>query len=159
MSRVIRVDDDVFVELEQKAIGFDATPNSVIRGLLLMEPRVSRGSKADIGMLDGRVSRLMEIVESVIGMPPVVSPTKSNSYRFHSRSEKFVGYIYPQKERLKIECPDRYASEVRIEIDTCDHRVPMGFHNWSDSLYWYAPNGDTQAYKRVAETLAKLWEL
>lgn len=32
--KTIEVDDDVYWELERKAVGFDATPNSVLRGLL-----------------------------------------------------------------------------------------------------------------------------
>lgn len=157
MSKVIRIDDEVFAELGKRAVGFDATPNSVIRELLTLELNKSREDESEPTNMDDRISELTSLVGSQISSPPVLSLTNSGSYKFHSRSGKVEVFIYPQSRRLKVECSEKSARQIGVV--EWEHWLKRGWFNVDNSVYWFVPNGDAGAYKSVAATLANLWRL
>lgn len=158
-SRVIRIDLDVWSELQRRAVPFKDNPNSVLRRVLgleagdLVAPDSSAGNT-----LDARVAKLLKMVEARVGQPLAVSPTKSGrTHRFESNMGKVVAFIHQQNHRVKVESSVQMAEEAGIEC--WDHLLNKGWWGQDSSVYWQIPNDDDDAYDRAAGFLDKLWRL
>jgi len=152
-SRVIRIDNEVWAELQRRACPFEDTPNTVLRKVLGLT--VNAGSNDDSGgnVMNIRVSKLITLVG---GAPLVVQSITSDNdivSILSNHGTKF-GYIYPQRRRLKVEIRKDWA--VKAGLTGWDHWLENGWFNAGPSVYWYLPDEDIDAYKRVANILATL---
>jgi hypothetical protein len=147
-SRVIRIDDQVWTELQRRARPLEDTPNSVLRRVFELP---EEGPES--GGLDPRVAALVQRVEQLVGHSPQLHPVEKG-YSFLSRTGEGVAYIRPQRERLRVGASKEMAEKAGL--NTWDReRVDRFFGG--PSVRWYAPDGDDAAYQRVAAVLAKLW--
>ena len=158
-SRVIRIDQEVWSELQQRAVPFQDNPNSVLRRLLeltTIRASDSDGSRTDVPIT--RVRKLLRLVEPQTGKPLVISPTRTGqSYRFKSSRDKVVAFIHPQGRRLKVESSEQMATDAGI--NNWDHWLKNGWWRQDHSVYWLVPNDDEIAFDRVAVVLGRLWRL
>lgn len=156
-SRVIRIDDDVWAELQRRARPFeDKNPNAVLRRELEVATREGKENISPGGSgLDARADALFRAVGGMIGQKPPIRPVASGqSYSFRGRGGRVRAYIYPQKTRLKVESARRYAEQASITFWN-DLRESAWWTE--DSVYWYVLDGDDEAFDRVADVIAKLW--
>lgn len=156
-TRVIRIDQEVWTELQERAVPFEDNPNSVLRRLLGLTPnRVSENDDPRPGLLDTQIAKLIYLVIERVDEAPIFSLTKTGqSHTFKSQRGKVVAFIFRQRRRLKVESSEQMAREVGI--NTWDHRLKNGWWSQDNSVYWYVPNGDDDAYERVADVLDRLW--
>lgn len=150
-SRVIRIDDEVWVQLQRRARPLEDTPNSVLRRVLGL---AEQGTEPDGA--DARVASLMELVQGLMGETPRIDAVRKG-YSLFSRAGEGLAYIRPQRERLRVEASKERAAGAGA--NDWDRERPNG---WADtggpSVRWYVPDGDEAAYQRVAGVLAKLWQ-
>lgn len=158
-SKVIRIDQEVWFELQQRAIPFQDNPNSVLRRLLeltTIRARDSIDSGTDLPFT--RVGKLLQLVKPQTGKLLAISPTKTGQcYRFKSRRDKVVAFIHSQVRRLKVESSEQMANDAGI--NNWDHWLSNGWWRQDHSVYWYIPNDDEGAYARVAGVLGRLWRI
>ena len=155
-SKVIRIDQEVWAELQRRAIPFKDNPNSVLRRLLGLTPMGLRETNDSGANSDPRIARLLQLVEARIGQTPVSRSTLTRqSHKFNSLRGKVVAFIYTQKRRLKVESGERVATQSGI--NAWDHWLRYGWWGQDNSVYWHIPNDDDGAYDRVAGVLDKLW--
>lgn len=141
-SRVIRVDEQVWAELQRRARPLEDTPNSVLRRVFGLEE-----AGAEPGGMDSRITILLELVHESVGQMPKLDPVRKG-YSFLSNSGEVVAYIRPQKERLRIETSKRMAESA--SLTTWDRERPNGFFG-GPCVRWYLPDGDGAAYQRAYE--------
>ena len=156
-TRVIRIDREVWNELQERAVAFEDNPNSVLRRLLGLTPnRVSETDDSEPGVLDTRIAKLIYLVVDRVGESPVFSLTKTGqSHTFKSQRGKVVAFIHGQKKRLKVESSEQLATKA--EINNWNHWLKNGWWNQDNSVYWYVTNDDDDAYEWVADVLDMLW--
>jgi len=156
-SRVIRVDKEVWAELQRRAIPFEDNPNSVLRREFGI-PAVSttRVPASGENMMDERVLEFMALIEKDVGQLPLLL-AKKQSFRFNGENNKVRAYVYDQKRQLKIETAEGFARAVGIE--SWDHWRENGWFGYDNSVYWDVTNGNQDTYRRVANIMAKLWRL
>ena len=156
-TRVIRIDREVWNELQERAVAFEDNPNSVLRRLLGLTPnRVSETDDSEPGVLDTRIAKLIYLVVERVGESPVFSLTKTGqSHTFKSQRGKVVAFIHGQKKRLKVESSEQLAKKA--EINNWNHWLKNGWWSQDNSVYWYVPNDDDDAYEGVADVLDRLW--
>jgi len=147
-SRVIRIDERVWAELQKRARPLEDTPNSVLRRVFGL---LEEGTESD-GM-DPRVTKLLQLVRESVGHMPQVDAVR-RGYSVLSATGEAVAYIRPQKERLRIEASKEKAEKATLT--NWDRERP-------DSLFgglgvrWYVPDGDDAAYQCATAVLEKLW--
>ncbi|MCI0799819.1 MAG: hypothetical protein J4O06_13660 [Chloroflexi bacterium] len=159
-SRVIRVDEEVWAELQRRAIPFEDNPNSVIRRELgLPNGRINQEQVGRKDKMEERILKLLALVQSAVGEVPQARQVESGqSVRFDGRAGKVRAYIYSQKRRLKVETSKQMAEEAGI--DDWDYELKNGWFNTGiSSVFWYVSDGEDDAYQRVAVVLAKLWKV
>ena len=158
-SKVIRIDLEVWSQLQLRAIPFQDNPNSVLRRLLKLtttKASDSNGSGTDLPIT--RVGKLLKLVEPQTGKPLAISATRTGqSYRFKSHRDKVVAFIHSQTKRLKVESSEQMARDAGI--NNWDHWLKNGWWRQDHSVYWFIPNDDDGAYERVAVVLGRLWRL
>ena len=156
-TRVIRIDQQVWTELQRRGVAFEDNPNSVLRRLLgLSTNRLSETAGSGAGVLDPRIARLLALVEARVGESPDSSPTRTGqSRRFKSKRGYVVGFIYAQKRRLKVESNEHLARNAGI--NNWDHWLRNGWWNQDNSVYWHVPDDDDDSGRRVADVLDRLW--
>ena len=147
-SKVIRIDEEVWSELQKLAIPLEDTPNSVLRRVFGLPAEVG-----EVGGLDPRIEKLLELVRESVGETPQIYLDNRN-YSYLSKDEEVVAYIRPQQQNLRI----------GVSKETADH---AGLHDWGrertdgffggPSVRWYVPDGDDVAYQQAAQLLATLW--
>jgi hypothetical protein len=147
-SRVIRIDDQVWGELQRRARPLEDTPNSVLRRVFTLPEE-----GPEPGALDARVAALVQRVEQLVGHSPQLHPVEKG-YSFLSRTGEGVAYIRPQRDRLRVGASKGMAEKAGL--NTWDRERTKGFFGGPE-VRWYAPDGDDAAYQRVAAVLAKLW--
>ena len=147
-SRVIRIDDQVWAELQQRARPLEDTPNSVLRRVFTLPEE-----GPEPGGLDPRVATLLQRVQPLVGHPPQVHPVEKG-YSFLSQTGEGVAYIRPQRERLRVGASKEMAEKAGL--NTWDKERADRFFG-GPSVRWYAPDGDDAAYQRLAAVLEKLW--
>ena len=64
-AKVIRIDDEVWAELQKRARPLEDTPNSVLRRVFGLPEEGTETDKTDI-----RITKLLESVEESVGEPP-----------------------------------------------------------------------------------------
>ena len=151
--RTIRIDEQVLAELERRISGFRDNPNRVLRRIFGLEEEVSVEA---IRETDERVSKLLRLAGFSADEP--LRRTKIGSMGIASRSGKTLGYVYPQKRRLKVEVRKDWAEKA--ELYNWYHELPRGWFNTDiSSVYWSVPDRDDEAYHTVGSILAKLRNL
>ena len=93
-SKVIRIDAEVWAELQRRARPLEYTPNSVLRRVFGL-PEVVTGPER----LEPRVTKLLALVQHLVRQIPQLQTTRK-MYTFLSRTWMVVAYLLPQKERL-----------------------------------------------------------
>jgi len=156
-TKVIRIDGEVWSELQLRAIPFEDNPNSVLRRILGLTSKATVTVNASAGIdLDLRVTALLALVEARIGQALVVSATNTGrSHRFRSKRGKLVAFLHQQIHRIKVESSEQMATEAGI--DSWDHCLINGWWGQDSSVHWYTPNDDHDAYVRAANVLERLW--
>jgi hypothetical protein len=149
-SKVIRIDEQVWTELQKLARPLEDTPNSVLRRVLGL-PQEGRDEDAT----DPRVSRLLELVASMVGETPQIYRVKKD-YSFLSRSQDVVAYIRPQHQKLRVGTARESAQSAAL--GSWDREKRDGFFG-GPSVRWYIPDGDEAGYQQAAEVLERLWKL
>jgi len=147
-SRVIRVDDQVWAELQRRARPLEDTPNSVLRRVFCLS-----AEGAEPAGTDPRVTRLLALVQQSVGQLPEFD-TVRKGYSLRSDSGEAVAYIRPQKECLRVEASRKMVQAAGFSH--WDRERPEGFLG-GPAVRWYVPDGDDSAYQHLAAVLSKLW--
>ena len=148
-SKVIRIDEAVWAELQRRARPLEDTPNSVLRRVFGLP-----GDKTESDSMDLRVSKLLALVQGYLGQTPQVYLGEQDCV-FLSESQKAVAYIRSQKQRIKIAASKRAAE--RAGLSNWDHQSQRTVFG-DPGVAWYASDGDEAAYRRVAGVLVALWK-
>jgi len=158
-TKVIRIDGEVWSELQERATPFQDNPNSVLRRILGLSSKAVITVNTSVGIiLDPRVTTLLSLVEARVGQAPVVSATNTGrSLGVRSNRGKLVAFIHQQIHRIKVESSEQMATGAGI--DSWDHSLIKGWWGEDNSIYWHTPNDDDDAYIRTANILEKLWRL
>ena len=147
-SKVIRIDAEVWAELQRRARPLEDTPNSVLRRVFGL-----REEGTGLGSLEPRVAKLLALVQDLVGQMPQVEAARKG-YAFLSRTGMVVADLRPQKEQLRAE-----ASKTVAEIaglTTWDREGSEGSYS-GPAVRWYAADGDDASYQSLATVLATLW--
>lgn len=160
-TKVIRVAEDVWAELQLRAVPLEDDVNSVLRKVLGLRT-IERGtdkSKED-GLIYDRVSKIRELVEEEVGQEPeILRTSKERRYKFLSNRGSTVAYMLfqPRMHRLRITTAKGMAVKAGIEGWSENDVAANGWFKADDSVRFYFPDGDEGAYSNAAEVLAKLW--
>lgn len=149
-SKVIRIDEQVWQELQKLARPLEDTPNSVLR-------RVFGLSEEGVGCdgSDARITRLLELVQGSIGAAPQVCQVRRN-FSFLSKANQVVACLRPQQDKLRIGASkDTAAAAGLADWDT---ERNDGFFG-GPSVRWYVRDGDDAGYRQAAGLLERLWRL
>jgi hypothetical protein len=147
-SKVIRIDTQVWAELQRRARPLEDTPNSVLRRVLGL-PEDSAGPPRP----EPRVTKLLALVRDMVGQMPHVE-TARKGYAFLSPTGMVVADLRPQKERLRVEASKTVAETAGLTA--WDREGSEGFDG-GPTVRWYAANSDDSGYQRLAVVLAQLW--
>ena len=154
-SRVIRIDEEVWAELQRRARPFEDTPNTVLRRALGLQTEIPVNRDSNNDMMDSRVTELLNAVGKSEDRGLTLRSTTTGNFAILSDGGKTLGYIYPQKQRLKVEIRKDWAE--RAGLKSWGHELIDGwFHTGVSSVYWYVPNGNEEANHSVAKILARL---
>jgi hypothetical protein len=148
LSKVIRIDAQVWAELQQRARPFEDTPNSVLRRVFGLP---DEGAETD--SLDPRITKLLGLVQESVGEEPQVSRVRKN-YSFLSQTDEVVAYIRPQQQKLRVGTSKETAEKAGLQ--GWDRERKDGFFG-GPSFRWYIPDGDEEAYRLVDGLLSKVW--
>ena len=149
-SRVIRIDDEVWVELQKRARPLEDTPNSVLRRVFGLPEEASNEAG-----IDHRLGRLLEVLEERVGKQVRLSPTRKG-YALLSGASEPIAFVRPQRGRLRVTASKQSAQDAGLS-DWHRERADAVFSGGSVS--WYAPDGDDVAYRETAAVLARLFKL
>jgi plasmid replication initiation protein len=149
-SKVIRIDGEVWAELQRRARPLEDTPNSVLRRVLGL-PEEGTGP----ARLEPRVARLLALVRDLVGQMPHVEAARKG-YAFLSHTGMVVADIRPQKERLRAEASKMVAETAGLS--TWAREGSEGSYG-GPAVRWYAADGDDATYQSLARVLATLWQL
>jgi hypothetical protein len=147
-SKVIRIDAEVWAELQRRARPLEDTPNSVLRRVFGL-PDEGTGPER----LEPRVARLLALVQDLVGQIPQVEAARKG-YAFLSHTGIVVADIRPQKERLRAEASKTVAETAGLV--SWDREGSAGAYG-GPAVRWYAADGDDTAYQALATVLATLW--
>lgn len=156
-SKVIRVDAEVWAELQRRAIPFEDNPNSVLRRVLkLKKDEVGRDNTREDKM-DSRLTKLVNMVGQSGGKYLRIQQVKSGYFGMSSdegyKGKRF-GYVYPQEKGLKVEIKKDLAEKVGRR-DWEYERDGYWFKK-DTSVYWSILNDDEDAYYSVARLIKAL---
>jgi hypothetical protein len=147
-SKVIRIDGEVWAELQRRARPLEDTPNSVLRRVLGL-PDEEAGAER----LEPRVARLLGLVQDLVGQMPQLEAARKG-YSLLSRTGLVVADIRPQKERLRAEASKAVAEAAGLT--TWDRQGSEGSYG-GPVVRWYAADEDDAAYQSLSTVLATLW--
>jgi hypothetical protein len=147
-AKVIRIDEEVWAELQKRARPLVDTPNSVLRKVFGLPEEGSENDETDI-----RITKLLKVVEESVGEPPQVRRSRKD-YSFLSKTEEVVASIRPRQQRLRIEI--RKETALKMGLSGWDRERKKGFFG-EPSVRWYIPDGYDAAYQQAAGLLEKLW--
>jgi hypothetical protein len=147
-SKVIRIDAEVWAELQHRARPLEDTPNSVLRRVFGL-PDGGTGPER----LEPRVARLLALVQDLVGRMPQVEAARKG-YSFLSHTGIVVADLRPQKERLRVEASKTVAATAGLT--TRDREGSAGAYS-GPAIRWYAADEDDAAYQSLATVLATLW--
>lgn len=149
-SKVIRIDEQVWSELQKLATPLEDTPNSVLRRVLGL-PQEAWGEEAT----EPRVGHLLGLVSGDSGETPQICRVKKD-YSLLSKTEDVVACIRPQHQKLRIGVAKETAQLAGLE--GWDREKTDGFFG-GPTVRWYIPDGDELGYRQAAALLEKLWNL
>ena len=158
-TKVIRVAEDVWAELQRKAVPLEDDVNSVLRKVLGLRT-VERGTDnfSEDGLVDERVSKIRALVAEKIGQEPEILPTtRERRYRFLSNRGSTVAYVLFQPRMHRLRIATAQAMAVKAGIESWNDVVANGWFKADDSVRFFVPDGDEKAYRYAAGVLAKLW--
>lgn len=147
-SKVIRIDAEVWAELQRRARPLEDTPNSMLRRVLGL-PDEEAGPER----LEPRVARLLALVQDLVGQMPQLEAARKG-YSLLSRTGMVIADIRPQKERLRAEASKTVAATAGLT--DWDREGSEGAYG-GPVVRWYATDGYDAAYQSVAAVLATLW--
>jgi hypothetical protein len=147
-SKVIRIDEEVWAELQRRARPLEDTPNSVLRRVFGL-PEEATGTG-----FDHRVARLLELVQQTVGERLPLSPAKKG-YALLSVTSEPVVFIRSQRQRLRVTASKQMAQDAGL---SGWHRERADRIFSGGGVSWYAPDGDEVAYQEAAAVLARLWQ-
>jgi hypothetical protein len=145
-SRVIRIDEEVWTELQRRARPLEDTPNSVLRRVFGL-PEEANGAETD-----HRLGRLVELAEEAVGKRLRLVPAR-RGYALLSGANRPIAFIRSQRGRLRVTA-SKQSAQVAGLSDWHRERTETDFSG--DSVGWYAPDGDDVAYREAASVLARL---
>ena len=154
-SKVIRIDNEVWAELQRRAVPLEDNPNSVLRrvlGLAAKEPSTNDLGRND---MDSRLVKLINMVGESDGRYLEVRPNKSGYFGMLTDKGKVFGYVYTQQRRLKVEIGKDLAEKAGMH-GWEKESLKDDWFNSGHSVYWFIPDGDENAYYRVANHLKKM---
>ena len=147
-SKVIRIDAQVWTELQRQARPLEDTPNSVLRRVFGLPEDIAGPAR-----LEPRVTKLLALVRDLVGQMPDVEPARKG-YAFLSSTGMVVADLRPQKERLRVEASKTVAETAGLTA--WDREGSEGFDS-GRTVRWYAADSDDAGYQRLAGVLAQLW--
>jgi hypothetical protein len=150
-SKVIRIDEEVWAELQRRARPLEDTPNSVLRRVFGLPEEASEDEPAT----DLRLGRLLELVEETVGQRPRLSPARKGCALLSGSNEP-IAFLRAQRGRLRVTASKQSAEAAGLS-DWHRERSDTDFRGGSVS--WYAPDGDQVAYQQAASVLVKLLTL
>lgn len=153
MSRVIRVDEEVYYELRRRARPFEDTPNSVLRQELGLEERVTQSKRTCEGTIDPAIVTLLSRA-GVASQQATSTSKRANFYRVRGASGNVVAHIERQKSRLRISAPK--GATQRLGLTHWDRELRGGYYTADDEVYWYVADSDDDAIARGASALRAL---
>lgn len=159
-SKVIRIDEQVWIELQKLARPLEDTPNSVLRRVFGLSEEeaddrvveVAEGKFHEAAM-DTRVARLLDAVRTRVGETPQITRGKK-VYSLLSETEKVIACIRPHKEKLRIAAEKETAQ--RAGLGGWDRERPKGWFGKPD-VRWYIEDRDDAAYQQAVKLLEQLW--
>lgn len=160
LARTVEVDEEVWIELQRRAIPLEDDPNSVLRKILGLQATgsIQHNSRSSSGM-NPQLGQLLTLVEADTGMSPSALPTNNpRNFKFLSQKELTTAFllVQPRKGRIRIGASKSVAD--RAGISSWDHLGTNAWYNADDEVFWYLPFGDEEAYRNGARILAKLWK-
>src|SRR5262245_62122280 len=147
-SKVIRIDDQDWAEVQRRARPLEDTPNSVLRRVLGL-PEDSAGP----ARLEPRVTRLLALVQDLVGQMPHVEAARKG-YAFLSCTGMVVADLRPQKERLRVETSKTVAETAGLTV--WDREGSEGSYG-GPVVRWYAADGDDAPGRSLAAVRSTLW--
>jgi hypothetical protein len=147
-AKVIRIDKEVWAELQKRAHPLEDTPNSVLRRVFDLP---EDGAETD--KMDSRITKLLEAVEESVRETPQLRRGRKD-YSFLSKAEEVVASIRPRQQKLRIET--RKETALKLGLSGWDRERKKGFFG-EPSVRWYLPDGDDAAYQQAAGLLERLW--
>jgi hypothetical protein len=147
-AKAIRIDDEVWAELQKRARPLEDTPNSVLRRVFGLPEERAETDQTDI-----RITKLLESVEESVGETLKVCRGRKD-YSFLSKTEEVVACVRPQQQKLRVET--RKETALKLGLSGWDRERKKGFFG-ERSVRWYIPDGDEVAYQQAAGLLEKLW--
>jgi hypothetical protein len=149
-SRTIRIDDEVWAELQQRARPLEDTPNSVLRRVFGLPEKELRSDNSKL-----RIGKLLDLVQGSSGQP-VQLHAHRKGYAIVGQSNKVLAHIQPEAERLRV-------AAIKAEVER------HGLGGWEaeqqdqylncNTVIWYVEDGDDTAYCNVAAAIRKLCAL
>jgi len=146
-SKVIRIDEEVWLELQRRAKPLEDTPNSVLRRVFSLPEET-----ADEAGTDVRLERLFELVGGAVGQRPRLAPA-TKGYAVLSGTDEPIAFIRFQRGRFRVTA-SKQAAEAAGLSNWHRERADTDFRGGSVS--WYAPDEDRVAYQDVAAVLVRL---
>jgi hypothetical protein len=149
-SRVIRIDEAVWAELQRRARPLEDTPNSVLRRVFGLPEETSNEPATD-----DRIGILLELLEEATGQRLRLSPARKG-YALLSGTDEPVAFLRAQRDRLRVTVSKQSAEAAGLS-DWHRERADTVFSGGSVS--WYALDGDQAACQQAASVLVKLLTL
>ena len=149
-SKTVRIDLEVWGELQKLAKPLDDTPNSVMRRVLGLPEKGADGDDREL-----RVDALLQLVWALVGEVKEVGIAE-HGYSFLSAAGNVVAYIEPQKERLKVVASKQFAE--KLGFNDWDNELKRSRFFGGSSVHWYIYDGDAEANQRLAAVLARFWK-
>ena len=157
-SRVIRIDDEVWRELQKRAEPFEDNPNSVLRKILGLPGKEPSTNDLTRSAMDSRLMKLVNMVGQSDGRHLAMRPNKSGYFGISSDDGRAFGHIYTQRKRLKVEVRKDWAEKVGRR--DWEHELQNGWYNTGiSSVYWFIANDNEDAYHSVARLIKALRRL
>jgi hypothetical protein len=148
-SKVIRIDEEVWGELQRRARPLEDTPNSVLRRVFNLPDEAPNETETD-----HRIGRLLELLEERVGKRLRLSPARKGSALLSANDEP-VAFIRSQRDRLRVTASKQLAQDAKLS-DWHRERADTEFSGGSVS--WYAPDADEPAFQELVKVLANLWK-
>jgi len=160
LGRTVEVDEEVWIELQRRAIPLEDDPNSVLRKILGLQATgsIQHNNRSSSGM-NSQLDQLLTLVEADTGTFPSALPTKNlRNFKFLSQKELTAAFLLVQPRIGRIRIGASKSAAGRAGIDSWDHLGANAWYRADDEVFWYLPFGDEEAYINGARILAKLWK-